>query len=480
MQYKKLSLIAISSLLLISVTETGCGSGDKSSSTTDPANATQPVSKAEANYTAYCASCHGEKMIAFTDRDWKHGNTDSALLISIGHGWTDSLPKLDSTLTEQDKKELVAYIQTGIANAAKYIQKEEPTSNVFKTDSLTVKLDTVLSGVNVPWSLAFLPSGEMLVTDRGGKLFLVQPGKSKLEVKGVPAVVAEGQGGLFDVKLDPDYRTNSMIYLSFAKGVTSDSGVVTTTAVVSANFDGTTLKNVKEIFVAQPYQKTRHHYGGRLEFGKDGSLFITVGDRGKEFVTAQSLQNDAGKVHRIKTDGTVPADNPYVNTAGHNPTIYSYGHRNPQGMAINPVSGQIWENEHGPRGGDEINIVQQTKNYGWPISTWGINYDGKVISSEGAKEGVQQAVQVWIPSIGPSGMAFVQGDKYKGWSHTVLSGSLRFRFLNISYLEGDKVVKEEAVLRNIGRLRDVRMGPDGFIYVAVETPGYVFRLVPVN
>jgi glucose/arabinose dehydrogenase len=268
--------------------------------------------------------------------------------------------------------------------------------------------------------------------------------------------------------------------LSFAKGVKSDSGVVTTTAVVSANFDGATLKNVKEIFVAQPYQKTRHHYGGRLEFGKDGSLFITVGDRGKEFVTAQSLQNDAGKVHRIKTDGSVPSDNPYVNAAGNKPTVYSYGHRNPQGMAIHPVTGQIWENEHGPRGGDEINIVQQTKNYGWPVSTWGINYDGKVISSEGAKEGIQQAVQVWIPSIGPSGMAFVQGDKYKGWTNTVLSGSLRFRFLNISYLDGDKVVKEEAVLRNIGRVRDVRMGPDGFLYVAVETPGYVFRLVPVN
>ena len=480
MQYKKLSLIAISSLLLFSLTETGCGPGDKSTSTGDSATIVKTVSKAEANYTAYCASCHGEKMIAFADRDWKHGKTDSALLISIGHGWTDSLPKLDSSLTEQDKNELVAYIQTGITNAAKYIQKEEPTTNVFKTDSLTVKLDTVVSGINVPWSIAFLPSGEMLVTERGGKLYLVQPGKTKQEIKGVPAVVAEGQGGLLDIKLDPGYRTNSTVYLSFAKGVKSDSGVVTTTAVVSANFDGVTLKDVKEIFVAQPYQKTRHHYGGRLEFGKDGSLFITVGDRGKEFVTAQSLQNDAGKVHRIKTDGSVPSDNPYVNAAGNKPTIYSYGHRNPQGMAINPVTGQIWENEHGPRGGDEINIVQQTKNYGWPVSTWGINYDGKVISSEGAKEGVQQAVQVWIPSIGPSGMAFVQGDKYRGWANTVLSGSLRFRFLNISYLDGDKVVKEEAVLRNIGRVRDVRMGPDGFLYVAVETPGYVFRLVPVN
>ncbi|HSF45497.1 MAG TPA: PQQ-dependent sugar dehydrogenase, partial [Chitinophagaceae bacterium] len=480
MQYKKLSLIAFSSLLLISVTETGCGSGDQTSSTSDSATAVTTVSKVEGHYTTHCASCHGEKMIAFTDRDWKHGKTDSALLVSINHSWADSLPKFDSVLTAQDKQELVAYIQTGITNAARYIQKEEPTSNVFKTDSMTVKLDTVVSGLNVPWSIAFLPDGGMLVTERGGKLYLVQQGKDKQEIKGVPAVVAEGQGGLFDVKADPGFETNRTVYLSFAKGVKSDSGIVTTTAVVSASFDGSTLKNVKEIFVAQPYQKTRHHYGGRLEFGKDGSLFVTVGDRGKEFITAQSLQNDAGKVHRIKTDGTVPSDNPYVNTAGNKPTIYSYGHRNPQGMAIHPATGAIWENEHGPRGGDEINIVQQTKNYGWPISTWGINYDGKVISKQGAQEGMEQAVQVWIPSIGPSGMAFVQGEKYKGWANTVLSGSLRFRFLNISYLEGNKVVREEAVLRNIGRVRDVRMGPDGFVYVAVEMPGYVFRLVPAN
>lgn len=477
MQYKKLTLIAVTSLLFVSITETGCGSDQQSSKGEATA---EIVSQVEKNYTTYCASCHGEKMIAFTDRDWKHGNTDSALLVSINHGWTDSLPKLDSTLTEQDKKELVAYIQTGIRNAAKYIVKGEPTSNIFKTDSLTIRLDTVLSGVQVPWSIAFLPSGELLVTERGGKLFLVQQGKEKVEIKGVPEVVAEGQGGLFEVKLDPSYPTNKTVYLSFAKGVKSDSGLVTTTAVVRAEFDGQTLKNVKEIFVAQPYQKTRHHYGGRLEFGKDGSLFITVGDRGKEFVAPQSLQNDAGKVHRIKTDGTVPSDNPYANTSGSNATVFSYGHRNPQGMAIHPVTGEIWENEHGPRGGDEINVVQQTKNYGWPVSTWGINYDGKVISSEGAKEGVEQAVQVWIPSIGPSGMAFVQGDKYKGWANTVLSGSLRFRFLNISYLEGNKVVKEEAILQNVGRLRDVRMGPDGYVYVAVESPGFVFRLVPVN
>ncbi|HLO82189.1 MAG TPA: PQQ-dependent sugar dehydrogenase [Chitinophagaceae bacterium] len=471
MQYKKLTLIVLSSLFLIAVTETGCGSGKQSSN---------GEAKAEENYTSYCASCHGEKMIAFTDREWKHGSTDSALYASISHTWAKEVKSFDSVLSDQDKKELVAYIQTGIKNANKYILKGDPTSNVFKTDSLTVRLDTVLSGVQVPWSMAFLPGEQMLITERGGKLFLVQPGKDKLEIKGLPEVVAEGQGGLFDIKIDPGYPTNKMIYLSFAKGVKSDSGLVTTTAVVSAKFNGQTLTDLKEIFVAQPYQKTRHHYGGRLEFAKDGYLYVTVGDRGKEFDNPQSLQNDAGKVHRIKTDGTYPADNPNASAGGNKPTVYSYGHRNPQGMALNPQTGDIWETEHGPRGGDEINHIQKGKNYGWPVITWGINYDGKPISQHGAKEGMEQPLLYWIPSIAPSGMAFMQGDKYRGWANTLLVGSLRFRFLNLCYLDGNKVVKEEAILRNIGRVRDVRMGPDGYVYVAVETPGYVFRLVPVN
>jgi glucose/arabinose dehydrogenase len=239
------------------------------------------------------------------------------------------------------------------------------------------------------------------------------------------------------------------------------------------------LKDVKQIFEAKPYQKTEHHYGGRLEFGKEGYLYITVGDRGKHFVTSQGMDNDGGKVHRIKTDGSIPADNPYVKVKGANASVYSLGHRNPQGMAIHPATGEIWANEHGPRGGDEVNIVKAGKNYGWPVITWGLNYDGTVLSKLTSNPGMEQPVLYWVPSIAPSGMAFVKGNKYKGWENVLLVGSLRFKYLNVCYLQGNKIVREEPVMKNVGRVRDVRMGPDGYVYVIVEDPGFVFRLAPM-
>jgi glucose/arabinose dehydrogenase len=390
------------------------------------------------------------------------------------------MPAFDTTLTDQEKKDLVAYIQTGIQNAGKYSFDDKPTVNDFRTDSIHLRMDTVFSGVEVPWCIAFLPGDDMLITERDGRMFLVHADRSRQEVSGVPKVVAEGQGGLFDVLPDPGFSTNKTVYISYAKGVKSDSGLVSTTAVVSARLEGTSLQQVKEIFEAKPYWKTRHHYGGKLEFGRDGYLYITVGDRGKEFINPQSLASDAGKVHRIKPDGSIPSDNPFVNTTGARPTIFSYGHRNPQGMVMHPETGEIWTNEHGPRGGDEINVVGKALNYGWPVITYGINYDGSVITKLTRKDGMEQPLHYWVPSIGPSGMAFVQGGRYKGWQNAVLVGSLRFKYLNLCYLDGKKVTREETLFKNIGRLRDVRMGPDGYIYIAVEQPGYVFRLVPLQ
>lgn len=446
-------------------------------------NTTVPATaNAEKLYSTYCAGCHGEKMIAFTDREWKHGQSDSALLASINHGYPDAgMPAFDTILSVQEKKHLVAYIQSGIANASKYNFSEKPTSNVFKTDSLTFKLDTVFSGFgDIPWCIEFLPNNELLVTERGGKLFKVKSDKSIVSISGVPAVLSEGQGGLFDVILDPAFTSNKTIYLSYAKGMHTDSGMATTTAVSKAVLDGNSLKNVQEIFEVKPYWLTKYHYGGRLDFTKDGYLLITVGDRGKEFVNPQSLQSGAGKIHRIKTDGTIPSDNPFVQQAGAVTSVYTYGHRNPQGLAVHPQTGDIWSNEHGPRGGDEINISQKGNNYGWPVITYGINYDGSVLAKSAVKEGMEQPVLYWVPSIGPSGMAFLNNDMYKGWNNVVLVGSLRFRYLNVCYLDENKVVKEESVMKNIGRVRDVRVGPDGYVYVAVESPGYVYKLVPIK
>ena len=246
-----------------------------------------------------------------------------------------------------------------------------------------------------------------------------------------------------------------------------------------AKLTGTTLSDQTVIFEALPYSKTRHHYGSRLVFDNKGYLFVSVGERGNEKENPQDLSRDLGKIHRIYDDGRVPEDNPFVKTPGARPTIYSYGHRNPQGMYKNPTTGEIWANEHGPRGGDELNLIKKGANYGWPVISYGINYDGKPITALSAKEGMEQPVAYWIPSIAPSGMATVDGSKYPAWKNNLMVGSLRFQYLNRCVMNGNKVVKQEQLLKNIGRVRNIETGPDGYLYVSVESPGFVYRLQPV-
>lgn len=438
-------------------------------------------SRVEKNYADYCAGCHGEKMDAFVDRKWKHGSSTDDLFRGIKKGYPDEgMPGFDTTFSDNEIHELVTYIQKGIENVRRYEFTEPNRSNIFKHESLTVKLDTVLSGVDVPWGMAFLPNQDMLITERGGKLYRITKYRKVQTISGVPDVVAEGQGGLLDIILHPDFKRNNVLYISYSKGKKTEDGVLATTAITRAVLKGNALTQQKVIFEAQPYSRTKHHYGSRFAWGNDGYLYFSVGERGNEKENPQDLKRDLGKVHRIKDDGSIPSDNPYVNTPGARPSIYSYGHRNPQGMAAHPKSGVIWSNEHGPRGGDEINIVAKGKNYGWPIASYGINYNGTVIAKNSLSTGIEPPLLYWIPSIAPSGMAFVTGKRYKEWKDALLIGSLRFKYLNLCRLDGDKVVKEEILLKNIGRVRDVRMAPDGFIYVAVEKPGAVFRLLPVR
>lgn len=439
------------------------------------------LADAATNYKNYCAGCHGEKMDMFVDRKWKHGNKKEDLFKAIKLGYEDEgMPAFGESLSDKEINALADYILTGIKNVNRYISDDKPSSDLFKTEQLSIKLDLVAEGMDVPWGIAFLPGGELLVTERGGKLFRVK-NKNLQSVNGLPEIRAKGQGGLMDVALDPGFAANSIIYLSYSKPKTEGTEQLGTTAVMRARLDGNTLKDQKDIFIAKPYSRTQHHYGSRLQFGKDGYLYISVGERGNEKENPQQIKgNDLGKIHRIKSDGSIPADNPFIKTAGAEASIYSYGHRNPQGMTLHPVTGKIWTNEHGPRGGDEINIVEPAKNYGWPVISYGIQYNGKPVTNLTAKEGMMQPVHYWIPSIGPSGMAFVSGGKYKAWEGNILSGSLRFKFLQRSVLTGGKVTREEMLFKNIGRVRDVRMGPDGFIYMAVESPGRVYKLVPQN
>jgi glucose/arabinose dehydrogenase len=318
----------------------------------------------------------------------------------------------------------------------------------------------------------------MLIADRNGDLHR-KSGENMQMINNVPEVWYQGQGGLMDIKLHPDFERNGLIYLSYSKFRKEGDKTFKTTAVVRAILNGITLENVEEIFEALPYWETRHHYGCRMDFDKDGYLYISVGDRGKRDINPQALDNHCGKIHRLHDDGSIPDDNPFIDTEGAMPSIYSYGHRNPQGLVKHPETGEIWTHEHGPRGGDEINIIHKGKNYGWPHVSFGINYDGSIFTNETHREGMEDPLHYWVPSIAPCGMDFVRGDKYPGWEGDLMIGSLRFRYLHRCKIEDGKVVHEELLLKNIGRLRNVRQGPDGYIYIGVEDPGRIYRLVPL-
>jgi aldose sugar dehydrogenase len=483
---KYFSRILITSLLFLSLLSfIKFNKGDQSSYHQTCANSSDTsLGNAAINYQTFCGGCHGEKMNAFVDRTWKHGSTQADLFKAIKIGYFDEgMPAFDSAFNDRQIYQLADYIITGIKDATRYAGSDKPKSNIFKTEGITIRLDTFVRGLDVPWSMAFLPGNEMLITDRNGKLYYRKKDGKLTTVRGTPEVVVAGQGGLMDIALDPNYNKNRFIYLSYSKGKKENDKELATTAIMKARFDKGKLSGQKDIFVAQPYATTRHHYGARMQFGRDGYLYFSVGERGNEKQNPQQINgNDLGKIHRIKSDGSIPSNNPFIKVPGATASIYSYGHRNPQGLTLNPATGKIWENEHGPRGGDEINIIEPGKNYGWPVITYGINYNGRPMApdTKTAKDGMEQPLHQWTPSIAPSGIAFVSSNKYKEWRGNLMSGSLRFQYLNRSVIKNNKVVKEEILFKNIGRVRDIRMGPDGYLYMAVETPGIIYKLTPVK
>ncbi len=492
----KRPLYLLSCLGLAALSMAGCTSSSTSTSNTDTnTNAVADASakevalteaqleKARSNYATYCSGCHGDQLEAFTDRKWKRGNSAENLFAAIKHGYPDEgMPAFDQTFSDDEITGLVAYIQEGIQNVKQYDFSEEATANaVYTAEALRYRLDTVATGMEIPWGMAFLPNGDMLITDRNGAFYRLPKGSRQLQkIAGAPQVLAQGQGGLLDVELHPDFAKNNTIYLSYSAFKKEGEQTLSTTAVLRAKLEGNKLTDAKVIFEAQPWARTRHHYGSRLEFGRDGMLYVSVGDRGQHHENAQTVERAPGKVHRIKDDGTIPADNPFASEKGAIASIWTIGNRNIQGMVMHPRTGAIWTNEHGPRGGDEVNIAERGKNYGWPVISYGINYNGTVLTELTKKEGMEQPLWYWVPSIAPSGMAFVTGNRYKGWEGDLLVGSLRFQFLSKLKMDGNKIVSEEKLLKNIGRVRDVKMGPDGYIYVAVESPGTIYRVVPVE
>jgi glucose/arabinose dehydrogenase len=348
----------------------------------------------------------------------------------------------------------------------------------------------VVSGLEHPWALAFLPGGDMLVTERPGRLRIVRSGRLLPEpVAGVPAVRARGQGGLLDVVAHPDFASNRLIYLSFSKP--DASGRQATTAVVRGRLENDRLTNVEEIFEARAWSSGGNHFGSRLAFDGNGYLFITVGDRGAgpntgtlEQHPAQDLGNHQGTVIRLHDDGRVPADNPFVSRAGALPEIWSYGHRNLQGLAFHPETGDLWENEHGPQGGDELNLIRPGRNYGWPVIGFGRQYGGSVLHRTTALSGMEQPVHYWVPSIATSGLIVYTGDRFPAWRGNVFVGGLAGQQLARLTLAGQRVAGEETLLLRQGRIRDIRQGPDGLIYLVFDAQGArvtsIARLEPVQ
>ncbi|WP_251880003.1 PQQ-dependent sugar dehydrogenase [Achromobacter sp. Marseille-Q4954] len=348
--------------------------------------------------------------------------------------------------------------------------------------SVPARVTAVVGGLNHPWAMAFLPEGGVLITERPGNLRLLRiPGGLSKPLAGVPKVAAQGQGGLLDVALSPDFARDRYVYLSYAEADGSKSGTAVGRGKLSA--DGTALEDFRVLFRQQPKLSSGLHYGSRLVFDGKGYLYISLGENNQR-PTAQDLDKLQGKVVRLKADGSVPPDNPFVGQAGARPEIWSYGHRNPQGMALNPWSGQLWENEHGPRGGDEINLVQRGKNYGWPLATHGINYSGQPIpEAKGADlPGMEPPLYWWPKSPAISGMAFYSADRFPAWRNSVFIGALANQNLIRLTLDGDRVVAQEWLLTDRKqRIRDVRQGPDGYVYVLTDaSPGELLRLAPAE
>tara|TARA_R110000868_G_scaffold100581_2_gene276587 strand:+ start:556 stop:1686 length:1131 start_codon:yes stop_codon:yes gene_type:complete len=341
---------------------------------------------------------------------------------------------------------------------------------VISTEKTKIKVETFADGLENPWGLVFLPDGRALVTEREGRLRIVSlQGKLSAPLNGVPKVDTRGQGGLLDVAIDPDFATNKFVYLSFAE---PGEGGTNSTAVARGMLTATGLANLKVIFSQVPKVASTLHYGSRIVFDDAGHMFISLGERSKsEFRgQAQDRNSDLGKVVRLNRDGTIPNDNPYVGKQGMRPEIWSYGHRNQQGAALNPWTHELWTNEHGPRGGDEINIAKAGQNYGWPVVSYGTNYDGTPVA-KGEKTGpaFTDPVHYWVPSIGVSGMAFYTGDAIAPWKGNLFVGGMAIPKLVRLELDGDKIAHEEALLTDLGsRIRTVKQGPDGALYLLTD------------
>ena len=371
-------------------------------------------------------------------------------------------------------KSIFSLVFLSIIGLSSCAQQPKANDIPVENDAKNYTTALVVSDLSIPWGMTWLPDGSMLITEKSGSLIHFKNGK-KIEISNVPEVYLRNQGGLLDIEIHPDYKKNGWLYLTYSSKKGTEKGG--NTALIRAQLKDNALVNIETLYKGSPNTTKGHHFGSRIEFDNQGYLYFSIGDRGARDVNPQDVTRDGGKIYRLHDDGRIPKDNPFVTTPNAKKAVFSYGHRNPQGMAKNPKDGTIWVHEHGPRGGDEINIIQKGNNYGWPVITYGINYSGTKITNETKKTGMQQPLYYWVPSIAPSGMAFISGNRYPQWKNSLVVGSLKFQYLELLTLKNNTVVKRQKLLEDIGRVRNVAQGPDGYLYVAVEGKGIV-KIIP--
>jgi glucose/arabinose dehydrogenase len=351
---------------------------------------------------------------------------------------------------------------------------DSEADNSILVDESNYEMELIFEDENIIWSIEFFEDNSILAAVKSGSLFHYINGE-KIEIGGLPEIYLRGQGGLMDIVLHPDFKENNWLYFSYASEDTGEKGGNTT--ISRAKLINNNLVDLEVLYKASPNTRKGQHFGGRLTFDNENYLYFSVGDRGNRDVYPQDINLDGGKIYRINDDGSIPSDNPFFNNPNAKKAIYSYGHRNPQGMFKHPITGKIWTNEHGPRGGDEINIIKKGKNYGWPKITYGINYSGTTITKNKSLPKMEQPLYYWLPSIAPSSFEYISSDIYPNWKGSLLAGALVFKYIERISLKNDKVVYRSKIAENLGRPRDIKQGPDGFVYVSVEGKG-VYKILP--
>jgi aldose sugar dehydrogenase len=438
-------------------------------------------------YAEVCAACHGARLEggkaqSLLDDAWVFGGDDATLAATIRDGRPAAgMPPFGALLAAPEVRAMVYYLRETRATlrAGTWPGTSTPDASVRRSEKHAYRIEIVADGLNTPWGMAFLPDGRLLVSERPGTVRVLDLRKPLTPpIAGTPAVWARQDGGLLDIAIHPDYAANGWVYLAYCEPGRPQTS---TTKIVRGRIRDGRWVDQQTVYQAAPalYVEDNTHFGSRFLFDRAGHLYFSIGDRGT-MTDAQSLASPNGKIHRVHDDGRVPADNPFARTPGAVGQIWSLGNRNPQGLAWHPVTGELWSTEHGPRGGDELNVIEKGKNYGWPAATFGINYDGTPITDRTSAPGLESPVSYWTPSAAPSGIAFYTGRRFPGWTNDLFVAMLAEHELRRLVVSGRTVTHQETIFKGFGRVRHVVDGPDGLLYVALNDPGRIVRLVPAG